>query len=248
VFNGIFDLSIVLNAPKINILYQKFAGVIIQLSKPVFNPDKAIFMDFSLSQDKCTMFGCFLPISSKEAFVEVVSMTKQANNNHIKDTLDNYLNHILKLPVYKISYKESGFIPMTNYSFPAGKNSIVNIGTAGGQVKASTGYAFINQQKHAEAIVQTIISKGNPVIEIPFIKRRHNLYDSTLLNVLKDKPGHGKRFFIRLFKHNSTSLLFKFLDERTNILQELKIFTTVNIPLFIKWITISLTQWVSKKI
>jgi lycopene beta-cyclase len=72
-----------------------------------------------------------------------------------------------------------------------------------------------------------LLKKGKPEIEDASFNRRFWWYDSILLNVLVKNRSTGKEVFTRLFKYNNAAAIFAFLDEQTNIFQELKITNTV---------------------
>ena len=59
--------------------------------------------------------------------------------------IKEYIEKKLNLKNYKITYKEIGAIPLFYPSFKNEKSKI-NIGTAGGMTRLSTGYTFLNIQ------------------------------------------------------------------------------------------------------
>ena len=59
-------------------------------------------------------------------------------------------------------------------------------------------------------------------------------YDVLFLDVLVDSKGKGSRVFSDLFRNNDPLLLFKFLSEKTNIFEEIRIFISVDIVTFVK--------------
>ena len=77
------------------------------------------------------------------------------------------MEEVLKIDSYTISDEEFGVIPMTNYRFPSRNGRIINIGTAGGQTKGSSGYSFNSIQKHSAAIVTEMIASGQPFLQQP---------------------------------------------------------------------------------
>ena len=85
-----------------------------------------------------------LPISPNTALVEYTlfseALLSQAEYRH---GLQEYLENILGIVNYEIKEIEQGIIPMTDQIFTrkAGAH-ILNIGTKGGRVKPSSGYAF----------------------------------------------------------------------------------------------------------
>ena len=69
----------------------------------------------------------------------------------LKIMLKNHLN----LKDYKIIYKEEGAIPLFYPTNEKVRNKI-NIGTAGGMTRLSTGYTFLNIQEHSRYIRENI--------------------------------------------------------------------------------------------
>ena len=107
------------------------------------------------------------------------------------DELKNYLTEILKLENYTVSDTEFGVIPMTNRKFEFQNNGVFNIGTAGGQTKASSGYTFQFIQKQSQIIVDSLI-KGRSLKQIPSTPKRFRFYDNTLLHILYHRKLQGK--------------------------------------------------------
>jgi lycopene beta-cyclase len=130
--------------------------------------------------------------------------------------------------------EELGVIPMTNARFAAQHNGVYNLGTAGGQTKASTGYTFQFIQKQAAAVVAQLAQHKKPVIPVRFFDKRFKLYDSTLLNILANQHLAGAAFFTQLYQRNKAAAIFKFLDNETSLPEELKIMNTVPRWLFTK--------------
>jgi len=53
------------------------------------------------------------------------------------------------------------------------------------------------------------------------------VYDLMLLYQLKHHPDISLAIFKELFEHNTMDRVFEFLDEQTNFLQELTLFSTL---------------------
>ena len=98
-------------------------------------------------------------------------------DSQIKDYIENYL----KLKNYKIIYKEEGAIPLFYPIYEKEKNKI-NIGTAGGMTRLSTGYTFLNIQEHSKYICKNIenISKTKKFD----IGKKYQFLDDVFLRVL----------------------------------------------------------------
>jgi lycopene beta-cyclase len=129
---------------------------------------------------------------------------------------------------------EYGIIPMTNVKFVRSVGRIVNIGTAGGQTKASSGYTFKFIQKQAEAIAAALLRNGNPVIPETFAGKRFNLYDSTLLNILHNNKLGGDKIFADLFSKNDPERVLRFLDNESSLEDEINIMGSVPSGIFMK--------------
>ena len=69
--------------------------------------------------------------------------------------LENYIKNNLGIKNYKINFTEKGAIPLFSPSLK-NNNKIINIGSAGGMTRLSTGYTFLNIQEHSRYIVNNI--------------------------------------------------------------------------------------------
>ena len=106
------------------------------------------------------------------------------------------------------------------YDFDAEKNCI-NIGSAGGWTKASTGYTFKNATKKSKALIEFMKSESD-------FTRFHKidkfwLYDLLLLDILSSKNELGSTIFSALFTKGNATVIFKFLDEETTFLEDLRV-------------------------
>ena len=207
-------------------LLQHFKGWLIETENNVFEPEVATLMDFRIDQQWGTAFCYVLPFTKNRALVEYTVFSPQVLPKEQYDVgLKNYLEQILQLGSYKILDEEFGVIPMTNFEFDAGQNNIINIGTAGGQTKGSSGYTFNFIQKHSNELVQQLMRGKHPSLKTG--SRRFSFYDSVLLNILYKNTLPGKLIFTRLFQKNQTSKVLRFLDNETSVADELKIISTL---------------------
>lgn len=233
VFNSILFEKI--NTENSNYVAQHFGGWIIETNDVVFNPNEATLMDFRIPQESETRFMYCLPMSKNTALVEATAfsnniLTEAEYGKMITDYLNNYLN----INNFTIQHKEIGVIPMTTYNFAQHhKPHVIQIGTMGGNVKPSTGYAFVRIQENAQKIASALKNNQSPHLKTSLFQKRFLYYDNILLNVmLKDRvPTH--QVFSQLFQKNKASTVLKFLNEKTNFLQELAVMNSVPIPPFI---------------
>jgi lycopene beta-cyclase len=215
-------------------LLQHFKGWIVESAKPVFDPRIASIMDFRVPQDQGTTFAYVLPFSETKALVEYTLFTKTLLEQQQYDAgLKNYLTEILKLESYTVSDTEFGVIPMTNRKFEFQNNGVFNIGTAGGQTKASSGYTFQFIQRQSQIIVDSLI-KGSSLKKIPSTPKRFRFYDNTLLQILYQRKLPGKDIFSRMFARNDAVQVLKFLDNESTFIEELKIISTLPTFPFLK--------------
>jgi len=215
-------------------LLQHFKGWVVESDKPVFNPDIASIMDFRVHQDHGTAFAYVLPFSETKALVEYTLFTKTLLKQLQYDVeLKRYLSEILKLENYIVSDTEFGVIPMTNRKFGFQNNGVFNIGTAGGQTKASSGYTFQFIQKQSQQIADCL-ANGDPLFTIPDPPKRFRFYDNTLLYILYNNKLQGKKIFTRLFQKNKAKDVLRFLDNESSLSQDLKIISSLPVFPFLK--------------
>lgn len=222
VFNSIMDWAEVRTNTKYPLLIQHFEGWVIKTDNECFNPNKATFMDFSIEQNDLTQFMYVLPFSKTEALVEYTLFSKDLlEPQKYEDAIKKYLNSS-RISDYKVTSKESGKIPMT--CFPFFKNNsknILNIGSAGGWSKPSTGYTFKNIDNNTTRIAD-YLQTGKSFKNF-MTKDRFWFYDLIFLDVLYKENDLGKKLFTDMFKKNNSKTIFKFLDNKSNFIEEFKI-------------------------
>ena len=232
-FNSIHDRTVSESQTKFAVLQQHFIGWFIKSEQEVFNPEVATFMDFSLQQNGNTRFMYVLPTSKTEALLEPTLFS----HKHLK--LEEYENEIknyaekLGIKNYEIVDKERGSIPMTCYPFwKNNTKNIINIGTAGGWSKASTGFTFYHTNKKTNELISFLISNTSTELdetnlEIDFTKFHKKtkfwFYDLIFLDVLDKHNELGSQVFSSLLLKGNSELVFKFLNEETTFLEDLKV-------------------------
>jgi lycopene beta-cyclase len=231
--------SILFNPPAIPpgkyYLLQHFKGFLIETRGAKFNPAAATLMDFRVSQKHGTTFMYVLPVADNRALVEFTLFTKQLLNEEDYITaLKEYIHDILKVEEYTILEEEFGIIPMTNIKFLKRVDRVINLGTAGGQTKGSSGYTFQFIQKHSEKLVDSLLKFGHPKDEEVFGGNRFKMYDSIFLNVLYNERLPGDLIFSELFKKNPTDRVLRFLDNETTLEDEINLVATLPTKEFMK--------------
>jgi lycopene beta-cyclase len=214
--------------PGDHMLLQHFKGWIIRSPEDRFDPKEATLMDFRPDQRHGTTFVYVMPFDRRTALVEYTLFTATLLTQEAYDEgLKRYIADQLGFEEYEVLDEEFGVIPMTTMEFPADIGRIINIGTAGGQTKASSGYTFTFIQRHADRIVSALRDTGRPPLAPSLKTRRFAWYDGVLLHILAKNILPGWFIFRELFRHNPTHRIFRFLDNGTNFVQEFKLMNTL---------------------
>ena len=218
---------------KYPVLLQHFCGWFIETDKISFDDSTATFMDFTVDQKRNTRFMYVLPISPNKALFEYTLFSKEVL------TKEEYESELLKylafksITEYTITEIEQGVIPMTSYKFwEQNSKNILHIGTVGGWTKASTGYTFKNTSKKTIQLIAFLKAENDFT---NFRKKtRFWWYDLLLIDVLSSYNHLGSKLFSTLFKRNSLKNVFRFLDEETIFIEDLRIMLSMPPLRFIK--------------
>ena len=222
VFNSIYRKAEVETQTQYPVLQQHFIGWFIKSKEAAFNPNQATFMDFSVAQKGNTRFMYVLPTATTEALLEYTLFSHDLlAKSEYESEIQNYISKI-GITDYDIIEKEQGSIPMTCYPFWK-KNSqrVLNIGTAGGWTKASTGYTFKNSDKKSTQLIAFL--KQETDFRKYHKRSKFWFYDLLLLDILDRKNEKGAAIFSSMFKKGSPALIFKFLDEETSLYEDIKV-------------------------
>ncbi len=229
-------------------LHQSFYGLHIKLINNKLPVDVFNMMNFDVEQNEYTQFVYTLPYAENEALVEFTRFgVDKMDINYGKKILHQYIQQ--NYGNYEVIAEEIGCIPMTTiHTEKSPFKGIIHTGARANLIKPSTGYGFKNMYNFAERITHSL--KKNPTNTLHQLhlnsKFRFKLYDHLLLIILFKWPYWGKTIFQSLFKNQSVKTVFLFLDEKTNLLDEIKIFAKLPILPFIKALVIYMSQFISK--
>jgi lycopene beta-cyclase len=224
--NSVCDLS----------LLQHFTGWEIETTLNMFNPDKALLMDFNVAQREGATFFYLLPYSENSALVEYTLFSPDTlSEDEYENELRNYLSNKYNLDKkdYTITRRETGVVPMEDRKYAHWYcNRVLNIGTAGGFTKATTGYTFSRIHDRCRLIVKSLEDNA-PLPDYPVSSYRFRVYDIMMLYLLQHESEQAVEIFGQLFKKNSFDLVLRFLNEETSISEELSIFSKLSyMPFF----------------
>lgn len=224
-------------------LKQHFLGAEIECSFKVFDPSMATLMDFDVDQKGNTAFMYVLPFSENRALFEYTIFSKDLLDQDVYHSeIEHYLSRKYALTTgdYKIRRIEKGSIPMRDKAFEMNYAPyIYNIGTAAGITKPTTGYTFSRIHRMNKEITRILSMRlDNPHTILKKLPNpstfRFRLYDTLLLSILDENPSQSIRIFSALFNRNSADAILAFLDEKSGIIQEMKLFLTLPKWLFLK--------------
>jgi len=220
-----------------NSLIQHFLGWEINTDSPIFDPKKALLMDFDVPQMNGVTFMYVLPFTENRALVEYTIFSENVlPRQKYTDELKKYISAKYNLSAvnFTVRREEYGEIPMEDRTYnPWYSKNIYSIGSVGGQTKPTTGYTFTRIQAQCKKIVQRL-EQNQPLPEEWMSSYRFRVYDMMLLSLLKTDPKTTITIFGELFKRNSFDRVLHFLDEKTNIFQEISIFASLPYVPFLK--------------
>lgn len=209
-------------------LLQHFKGWVIETEEDVFDVNACTLMDFRVSQHHGTTFVYVMPMTKRKALVEYTLFTeKLLDEPQYVEGLKNYIKDYLKDVTYQIHEEEFGIIPMTSAKFPREEGRKMFIGTAGGQTKASSGFTFMFIQKQSAMIVEQLKKTGKPFYSSTKFNQRYSWFDKVLLNVLIKRRVPGDEVFKKMFQKNPIQRIFRFLDNETNVSEEIRLVSSL---------------------
>ncbi len=212
-------------------LWQHFYGVEIETESDFFDDGIFNLMDFDCEQRESVHFFYTLPYSKNKALVETTWLSKIIDNSQkdYDEQIKNYIEKNLNLKNYRITYKEEGAIPLF-YPLNKKERNKINIGTAGGMTRLSTGYTFLNIQEHSKHIRENFENITN--INKFEIGKKYQFLDEIFLRVLERHPEKMSNIFFKMFEASPNTVI-KFLSNKSNFFDDLSII--LNMP---KWIFI----------
>ena len=190
-------------------------------------------MDFNCDQRNGVHFFYTLPFSKNKALVETTWLS-DLEDQSLMDydrQLENYIKNNLGIKNYKINFTEKGAIPLFYPSLKNNNGKVINIGSAGGMTRLSTGYTFLNIQEHSKYIVKNIdkideIKKFN-------LGKKYKFLDKVFLKVLRKHPDKMPKIFFNMFKTSSNTII-KFLSNKSNIIEDINIISKMPKFIFFK--------------
>ena len=216
-------------------LLQHFRGRVVRSAEPVFEVDTATLMDFDVSQAFGIHFIYVLPFDAHTALIESTFFTERPLPEDVYEAaIETWLAQRRPGAVFQTISHESGVIPMTTEPFDAWPSPrIVRIGTAGGHVKPSSGYAFLAVQRFVREFAPRVISalRAGGFAEPPAARSaRTTALDTIFLSYLRSRPERAPETFYRLFERVPPAVLARFLSDTGSLADDLTVMRTSDSP------------------
>ena len=216
-------------------LLQHFRGRVVRSAEPLFEADTATLMDFDVSQAHGIHFIYVLPFDAHTALIESTFFTERPLPDDVYEAaIATWLSRRGRGVDFQTVSHERGVIPMTTTPFDAWPSPrIVRIGTAGGHVKPSSGYAFLAVQRFvrdfAPRVVSALRDGGCPEPPAPRSQRTTAL-DTIFLSYLRSRPERAPGTFYRLFERVPPAVLARFLSDTGSLADDLTVMRTSDSP------------------
>lgn len=216
-------------------LLQHFRGRVVRSADPVFEVATATLMDFDVSQEHGIHFIYVLPFDAHTALVESTFFTGELLPETVYESaIENWLARRQPGVVFQTISHESGVIPMTTQPFDAWPNPrVVRIGTAGGHVKPSSGYAFLAVQRFVREFAPRVVSalRTGGCAEPPAVRSpRTTALDTIFLSYLRSCPERAPATFYRMFERVPAGVLARFLSDEGTLADDLTVMRTSDSP------------------
>ena len=209
------------------LIFQHFSGKFIEFEQPILDETSMTLMDFSLpaSTEEMAVFHYILPFSKTKALIETTVFTRLAYNKEAYERIwQDYIETHYSSQKFKILSNETGTIPMGGTTQKK-EGRVFSIGASGGNMKASTGYAFTRMHEDAKNRVLNL-SNSTP--------KRFRFYDKMLLKIMQKEMIKIPAVMDRLFSRVQTPHILRFLDDKSSLVDDIKLLSQLDIPLFIK--------------
>lgn len=207
-------------------MLQRFTGWYVRTNSPCFDAETVELMDFQPADvPGRTTFFYTLPFSATEAMVEATYLDLPAlPPAYAEIDLAQRLDRMTAGRGYQVLFKEHGTLPMRFepvISGGASDDRVTRIGTLGGRVKPSSGYAFLRIQRQSRAIARALAR--NAPVPRHYEPGIYAALDRVFLRALQAHPAAAPHYFFRLFQLAPPDALIRFLSEDGGLLETFQI-------------------------
>ncbi|MBZ2187376.1 MAG: hypothetical protein K7J46_21960 [Bryobacter sp.] len=211
-------------------LWQSFFGLWVETAQPSFEPNVASLMNLVPAEDGASLsFVYLLPLSATRALVEHTPYngTPLSSHWHRKRLMQWMAER--NLSVVRETGSEYGAIPLGLES-REGVQGVCRIGSDGGAIRPSTGYAFQALQRQAAGVARVIAAGKRPDEDwrAAAYPAWLTAADGLFLRAMARDPEHGTRLMGRLLGRADAESLISFLSGSAGVIEALR--TMVCVP------------------
>lgn len=194
-------------------LAQLFLGQEIETERPAFDPGAAVLMDLRCGQGGAAHFTYVLPFTDRRALVEDTYFAPPGFRppDH-RAAVRAYVRERHGTGRYRVLFEEGGALPMDPQFRPRPGARLLPLGTAGGAVRPSTGYAFNAVQAQCDRVADDLAAGRPPRPPRPRPAMVRAM-DRVLLDLLERRPEQAPRVFASLFARCPPRALVRFLND-----------------------------------
>lgn len=208
-------------------LTQGFLGWEVETERPMFTPERATLMDFRVPQPPGLHFLYVLPFAPHRALVEHTSLGREMPTPASRRAV--LREHLRGAGAIRVHHEERGRIPMSTAELPVVRSPrTFAIGTAGGAVRPSSGYAFTRIQRMSHALARSART-GDPYRPPPGAGRRSTL-DALMLRALARDPARFPERFRRLVARTDGDTFARFMTDADTFADDLRVVAALGDP------------------
>ncbi len=201
------------------VLYQAFEGVEVETAHEIGDQEIASLMAQMHTDEEGFGFDYILPLGSGQWLVEATLFGFEPGcGKHLSEKLEACLHRLVPDGDFRYLRREKGMIPMGYRSpEPGSEAGWVRAGTAGGAVRAASGYAYRRIQRWSRECARHFTESGE-VLGHPEDSWARRKMDFLFLKVLRNEPGLAPELFYRLTRGVSADAMARFMMDRASCL------------------------------
>jgi lycopene beta-cyclase len=205
--------------PQALTLHQTFRGVWVQSAGARVDPSAATLLDFSADDGPELGFAYVLPVDERRAMVMAVRM---GATRELPDPVPA-IPRELGTDGWQVVAEERGDTELRTPVLPRREGRrILAIGSRGGRVRASTGYAVMRMIADARAITTSVRRHGHP-FAIPGDPWQDRALDAVWLHALQRERAALEPAFLALFSGVPVEVVLRFLDGRGSVRDHVRV-------------------------
>jgi len=188
---------------------QIFSGLEIRCPGACWNPEKVVLMDFQQADENGVRFFYILPLSSDSFLVEDTWLCPAGENPIFSEAeILSYASERIGVSGWEILHREKGTIPMFAMPQATSGGRITAIGTRGGAVRSSSGYAFTRIQQESDALAAAYPNLPATGAGTLFLR----MMDAIFIKAVDQHPERLPDYMSRLFQNVKSERLIRFME------------------------------------